>query len=433
MSNDINYTPEEDQAIIDAWGIKSSKDLSNDLDRSISSIKRRRAKLKESNPDLFLRKGLSNQHAPKTNSRTIDTTKNGVCHTFDSKTVRTVEDALKECQVDLDVWEVERCLIGKWDSAAKTDETVNVSELWQVKLWLKRKTGISQLKAYKELLEEMKKYSPKYTAFKPKVSKDSSHVMVVSITDMHLGKYAEEEETGDAYDIGVAKKRYLEANRSFLDRGSHWGVEQIVMVLSGDTLHTDGMISSTTSGTPQDSDGKWQKSFCEARKTIIEAIDEASTLAPVKLVMLPGNHDFQRSFYLGDTISSWYKSHDGVEIDNRPRTRKYHQYGVNMLGFTHGNEESPGSLPLIMAEEEPAMWAATQHREWLTGHLHKKKQVKYVGVDTYGGVSVRILPSISSADAWHAKRGYSTGNPSAEAYLYHKVNRYSGHLSWSFF
>ena len=47
--------------------------------------------------------------------------------------------------------------------------------------------------------------------------------------------------------------------------------------------------------------------------------------------------------------------------------------------------------------------------------------------DTYGGVTVSVLPSLSGTDSWHYKKGYVKNNRAAEAYLWHHDDGYAGH------
>jgi len=82
-----------------------------------------------------------------------------------------------------------------------------------------------------------------------------------------------------------------------------------------------------------------------------------------------------------------------------------------------------------MASEAPDAWAKSKHREIHVGHFHKRKQTQYLAGDTFGGVTVRVLPSLSGTDAWHFSKGYVKGLRAAEAYLWSKRGGYTGHLS----
>jgi len=51
----------------------------------------------------------------------------------DSRRMKTLDDLICECQVDLDIWDVERFKLNKWESAMKlSDDSVHVEPLYQV-------------------------------------------------------------------------------------------------------------------------------------------------------------------------------------------------------------------------------------------------------------------------------------------------------------
>jgi predicted phosphodiesterase len=153
----------------------------------------------------------------------------------------------------------------------------------------------------------------------------------------------------------------------------------------------------------------------------VTAIDYLSSFAPVDVIVVQGNHDFERMFYIGEVIESWYKDYEGVTVDNGYESRKYYQYGKNMLMFTHGDKEKPSEMPLLMATENPIMFAACPNREVHCGHLHREI------VNTYQGVKVRFLPSICTNDAWHRSKGYKAPRE-AQAYIWNKEKGCEGYL-----
>ena len=116
-------------------------------------------------------------------------------------------------------------------------------------------------------------------------------------------------------------------------------------------------------------------------------------------------------------------------MDVEPKPRKYVRYGRVLLGITHGNEEKHSSLPTIMASECPEHWGQTTTRVWHIGHLHKKKQVHFIGTDTIDGVIVTTLPALCATDAWHHLKGYVNPHRAAEAYIWSKKRGYVGHFS----
>ena len=92
--------------------------------------------------------------------------------------------------------------------------------------------------------------------------------------------------------------------------------------------------------------------------------------------------------------------------------------------YTHGNNEKAADMPLIMATEEPLLFANAKFREVHCGHLHKEM------VNEYRGIKVRFIPSICPADLWHKKMGYEAQR-AAQAYIWSYKNGYEGHLQCS--
>ncbi len=73
-----------------------------------------------------------------------------------------------------------------------------------------------------------------------------------------------------------------------------------------------------------------------------------------------------------------------------------------------------------MATEKPDMWATSKCREFHLGHFHHRKTIKYVDVQEFQGFKIKILPSLSSSDAWHKNKAYDSMK-SAVAFLYDKT------------
>jgi hypothetical protein len=274
-----------------------------------------------------------------------------------------------------------------------------------------------------DFIKDAKNHSTKY----PKVfykKPTSRTVLEISIPDLHLGQLAWDKESGEDYDIDIAKSRFIEAIEYFKN-GCGITPEKYLFVIGNDFFNSDSLEYTTTAGTPQQDDSRWQKSFTEGRRLIVQAIDSLREKAPVDVLVIPGNHDFQRSFYLGDSIECWYNNCREVVVHNEPLARKYYRYGVNLLGFTHGKEEKPVMLPILMASEAPKDWAETKHREWHLGHLHK------TFVDENFGVVTRILPSLTSTDSWHKLKGFVGNVKAAQAYLWDHSQGYKAHFQYT--
>jgi hypothetical protein len=342
----------------------------------------------------------------------------------------TLDDLLARTGVDTTIWDVERYVVNKWEVGSGGESGVEVTELFQVKAWLKRNREAANLVDLTEsLIAKMHDHAPAYPEYTDTCITGERFMLEVSPFDLHIGKLAWKPETGDNYDIRIARKLLMGAVEDLLQKASGFPVERILFPVGNDLLHTDTTENTTTGGTRQDVDSRHHKMFVAAYEVMVAAIDRLMQAAPVKVLIVPGNHDRANALKLGVVLHAHYRNTDRVTVDCGPDLRKYEPYGVNLLGFTHGSEEKHADLPLIMAQEKPAEWARALHKEWHVGHLHKRKQQNFTAGDTHQGVVVRILPSVSGTDAWHYQKGYVKGQRAAEAYLWSHNNGYAGHFS----
>ncbi len=359
--------------------------------------------------------GLPKTEAPP---ETIDVKAKGDSQYVESKSldIRTVDDALAAAKVNLDDWDVERHVINSWEVTMGRPPKTYTN--WQVKVWLKRKVPNIYQIIMEGVAEGLRGKSPKIA--KPKKSKDGAYCAVVCLYDAHFGKLAWAQETDSNYDLKIARDRYLTALEKLLDQIRPFGVEQIYLPLGQDLLHIDNAQQTTAAGTPQDVDGRIPKIFSVACETVIRGIVSCANIAPTETLYVPGNHDPSTSYYLCKVAEAWFEGEDRVLIDTSPKMRKYRRFGCNLLGLTHGSEEPQRDLPTIMASECTDDWAASKYRQWLIGHTHKAKQTHYLAGDTFGGVEVRVIPSLCGTDQWHYKKGYVKSRRAAEVHLYSK-------------
>lgn len=252
-----------------------------------------------------------------------------------------------------------------------------------------------------------------------KILSNKESLLEISIPDLHIGKMSWDKETGEDYDIEIASKRFKDAVENFINEVPLDRVERILLPLGNDLLNVDNKMNTTTSGTPQSSDSRFGKMFKAVKNLMVDTIDKLSLIAPVDVLIVPGNHDEATMFTLGELLDAWYRESKVVKIFNSPKLRKYYEYGKNMIMFTHGDKEKHGELGQIAAHEEALMWGRTKYREVHLGHLHKSKTIAYTTGDEYPGFKIRILPSLCAADAWHYANGYLSSK-AAKAFLWDK-------------
>ena len=345
--------------------------------------------------------------------------------------IKTLDDALAAAKVDLNEWTVDHHLLNAWDVATFTADGIPTTATnYQIKIWLVRKVSQPLFEGLKTLTAELINRGPVCnTPAKPSRCRDP-HMLEVSLFDHHFGKLAWAPETdGSSYNVEIASQLFGDAVNDLVAKAKNFNVEKILLPIGSDFFHINNSKNTTCHDTPQDTDGRLPMIFQAGAKALINAIENCLTVAPVEILYVPGNHDRETAFHLVNYISAWFRLHNQVTVDVTPTSRKYARYGVNLIGFTHGDQEKHASLPIIMATERPMDWAETTTREFHTGHFHKKKQMQFVTADSMPGMLVRCLPSLSASDAWHYQKGYVGAGRAAEAYLWSKKNGYTGHFS----
>ena len=366
-----------------------------------------------------------------------------------SGTATDLDDFLKRNNIDLDVWEVAHWEIveGDWDVSSKErtqDLTwyVEKDEKGNKKQFMEgdAKRGGFQTKSNKKhsfkvklvpkkyvfdrekFVKEMQKVMRVNTAYpKARTYKGGEYCLEVCLFDVHLGRLAWAPESGDDYDNKIAQERFFASIDQFIAQAATYPVAEILFPFGNDFFNSDSdyQFSKTTAGTPQQNDLRWQKSFKIGCEMIIKAVNRLKRIAPVTLMGIPGNHDLQKTFYLGEVLEVKYENDDNVTVDNAPSTTKYYQYGKCLVGLNHGKDIPIKRLPMLMPQEAPLMWAETEYREWHLGHAHHSRAETTPTIEDIQGVIIRHLSSITGRDAYEARKGYF-GLGSAQAFLWHK-------------
>ena len=240
------------------------------------------------------------------------------------------------------------------------------------------------------------------------------HLLMPSIPDLHVGKLAWGPETGGVhYDSRIAQELYNQALFKLVERTGAFQIGQIVLPIGNDLINSDNVQLTTTRGTPQSSDGRYHKTFNAVRKMLTGGIDFLRQIAPVKGVIVPGNHDTLSMWQMGELLRTYYHFDPSVTFDNDPILWKFHEFERNMFMFLHGDKGKKPNYPNVMARLQKDMWGRTEHREIHTGHLHTTK------VDELHGTKLIISPALCPPDAWHAENLYVGNARAAEAFVYH--------------
>ena len=90
---------------------------------------------------------LAIDSASSGNEIVFDNKKSGATLTSTkSNRIKTIDDLIEQCDIDLDVWGVDRYVVNKWEVGSNVDGKIIVEPLFQVKAWLKKENEVFQLK-----------------------------------------------------------------------------------------------------------------------------------------------------------------------------------------------------------------------------------------------------------------------------------------------
>jgi hypothetical protein len=278
------------------------------------------------------------------------------------------------------------------------------------------KTGNDDFKYedFKEdLISEISKWSPNY----PTVARDKykdPHCLVFSPADIHIGKLSSSFETGEEYNQQIAVQRVKDGLKGILKKAEGFDIDKVIFIAGNDILHIDTPRRTTTSGTPQDTDGMWYDNFVMAKRLLVDIIETLVTVADVEVHFNPSNHDYMSGFMLFDAVSSWFRNCEQVSFNGNMSHRKYTVYGKNLIGMTHMDGAKQTDLPLLMAHEASEHWGSCPHRYIYGHHVHHKISKDYMSV------CLETLRSPSGTDSWHYRNGYLHAPKAVEAFVHHK-------------
>jgi hypothetical protein len=331
--------------------------------------------------------------------------------------IKSLDELVKQFEVDLSVWAVERFVANSWEMGYKDQEgNAKTQPLYQVKAtFVKNKNVEAAIQEIADLKAQYKKSAhwPK-RVLKP--TGQYGNCLELLIPDLHAGKFAWSKETGGAdYDTPTAIATFERAVDSIIAGSFGYKFDEIVLGVGNDALNSDDYNSQTTKGTLVNSDTRYQKTYKAVREMYCRTIERLRQhCKKVVVKVIPGNHDTQSTFTLGDSLECYFHNYDDVEIDNSPSPHKFYRWGNVFLGLTHGDKGKKADYGIWMATERPKDFGETLFREIHIGHTHGLK------VDEKFGIRVRTFASLGPADAWHSGNMFVGNLRQAEGIVWNK-------------
>ncbi len=247
----------------------------------------------------------------------------------------------------------------------------------------------------------LQNYKPQHSAVKfVEIHPDKKTVDVeISLSDFHLAKKVIDGNN----DIEVRKAAYMHVVQELVKNvRAVYNIGTIVFPISNDFFHTDNYQNSTTAGTPQDTIVDYAEEYEHGFDLLVQAIDFLKSNAEnVEVILVQGNHDRTKSYYLAHALSVYYSEDNCVYFDRTTSLVKGVTLGNTFIGYHHGNCKLD-DLPLLFATHKDYgyKFGAAVYREVHTGdkHHYMAKEVK--------GVRIQQMPSLSGTDRWHSDNNF---------------------------
>jgi metallophosphoesterase superfamily enzyme len=259
----------------------------------------------------------------------------------------------------------------------------------------------------------LENYKPNnITITKEKYSEEKDYVDVeISIADYHLAKKTVD---GDN-DPSTRARRYITMAQSLIEKvKANYNINNVVLPISNDFFHTDNYQHQTTNGTPQDTIMDYSEEYELGFAVLVDTINMLRQLANnVTVVLVQGNHDRTKSFYLAHALDVFFRDELDVEFIREHSVIKGITLGNTFIGWHHGNCKLE-DLPLLFATHPKYshQFGDAVYREVHTGdkHHYMAKEVK--------GVRIQQMPSLSGTDRWHLDNNFVHSVRAALALVY---------------
>lgn len=265
--------------------------------------------------------------------------------------------------------------------------------------------------------EDFAKFLENYKPVNVKIVKLSSNTekdfvdVEISLSDYHLAKKTID---GDNNPEERALRYFNVAQSLIMKVRANYNINTVVLPISNDFFHTDNYQNQTTNGTPQDTILDYHSEYELGFAVLVDTINMLRQHCnDVTVVLVQGNHDRTKSFYLAHALDVYFKNDFDVEFIREHGVIKAKVLGNTFIGWHHGNCKID-DLPLLFAThpEYSHFFGNAKYREIHTGdkHHYMAKEIK--------GVRIQQMPSLSGVDRWHLDNNYVHSVRAALALVY---------------
>ena len=336
---------------------------------------------------------------------------------FDKNENKTPDTILEKFGYSKECWEVVSWTFGKWEVAIKEEEQNRICTTIRAKIKPRVEYNMPSEK-YMEVAKDLfsKEIKPlKVTPKKENKELNKNKLLELTGIELHLGKMSWSGETGQDYDKNIAQQRFYTIYNEIVEQQEVEKCDTCLICVGNDFFNSDTVNATTTKGTPQTNDLRWQKLFnigLELYTKMILGLNDKFNNIEIRLQS--GNHDKMASFYLYIALSCYFKDYSNIHFSNDYKDVQCYIWGKCGIFFSHGDANLKRLIKSIPAEfyEE---WGKTIFRELHLGHLHKE-----VVVDDDSGMITRRVGSPTATDQWHYEERFIGATQKYQTFVWDK-------------
>jgi len=300
-------------------------------------------------------------------------------------------------------------------SIDKTSELVDAQTGETRLVWYKTsKEKEDQMATMKAVVDELKSEIKPTKRIPLKNKKHNSNLLnLYVLTDYHLAGLAWAEETGDDWDLSIARDLMINSFKYLIEAAPQAEVGYFCEL--GDFQEYDSMDSVTpTNKHLLDSDGRPTKMIRIAIQVMREVISMmAQKYKKVVVLAAEGNHNEYSSIWMREMLSAFYEKNPRIEVVTTVKPYYAYEWGVNMLGFHHGHKKNTSNVGEVFMSEYREMFGRTKLLHIHTGHYHKRD------ITEKNTHLVEIHPTLTGRNAYAARGGWFSER-AMQVITYHK-------------
>lgn len=269
--------------------------------------------------------------------------------------------------------------------------------------WIKTDRNFDKQKellliAAEELKEDIVRERP--VRFIPHINEELLSCYV--LTDYHFGQLSWGEETGEDWDIDIARETLVKYFGAAIKSAPN--SKTAILAQMGDFLHWDGLDAVTpTSGHVLDADtryGKVVRMAIQVLRDVVQILLEKHN--NVHIIMAEGNHDLASSVWLRELYSVLYENEPRVTVDTSQTPYYAFEWGNTSLFFHHGHKQRINQISKAFVGQFREIFGRTEKSYAHIGHYHHKE------VKEDQMMIVEQHPTLAARDAYSARGAYQS-------------------------